>query len=143
MKIDRAKHDIKKGMEILEESGIRTEIFIPPTWAINKYTMDVLIELGFNLTETEKEILILHKNTRLQTDILNWDTGIERASRVFLDINKMTYRQKVLQNVKMVRIAIHPRDPLRALQDQIEMIKGLKDINYNFLNYGDIEKLFG
>lgn len=143
MKVDRVKHDIKIGVQILQESGINTEIFVPPTWAVNKYTMDVLIELGFTVAETEDEILVLDKNTRLRTNILNWDTGIELASRLFLDINKMAYRQKVMQNVKMIRIAIHPRDPQKALQDQIEMIRGLKDINYNFLDYGDIGRLFG
>jgi hypothetical protein len=29
------------------------------------------------------------------------------------------------------------------MQDQKEMINGLKDINYNFLTYNDIEGLFG
>ncbi len=143
MKIDRVKHDIKEGMQILKESGINSEIFVPPTWAINKYTIDVLNELDFTETETEEEILILDKNTRLHTNILNWDTGIGFASQIFLKINKMSYRQKVMQNVQMIRIAIHPRDPVTALQGQIDMIKGLKDINYNFLSYGDIGRWFG
>src|SRR5690348_12239382 len=59
MKVDRVKHDIKIGVQILQESGINTEIFVPPTWAVNKYTMDVLIELGFTVAETEDEILVL------------------------------------------------------------------------------------
>jgi hypothetical protein len=46
-------------------------------------------------------------------------------------------------NTQLVRIAIHPKDPSQALADQTEMIEGLKHINYNFLWYGDIEKLFG
>jgi predicted deacetylase len=143
MKIGRVKQDITKGIQILEESGINSQIFVPPTWAINKYTVDVLIELGFNVAETEEEILILDKNTRLHTNILNWDTGFEHASRIFLDINKRAYKQKVMQNIQMIRIAIHPRDPPRALQDQIEMVQGLKDTNYNFLSYTDIGRLFG
>jgi predicted deacetylase len=143
MKIDRVKHDIKEGMQIFEESDIYSKIFIPPTWAINKYTMDVLGELDFTVAETEEEILVLDKNTRLYTNILNWDTGIDLASQIFLKINKMAYRRKVMQNVQMIRIAMHPRDPLTALQDQIDMIKALKDINYNFLSYCDIGRLFG
>lgn len=47
-----------------------------------------------------------------------------------------------MANTQMVRIAIHPKDSENALQDQKEMINGLKDINYNFLTYNDIEGLF-
>ncbi len=143
MKIDHARHDIESGIQIFEESGFNSEIFIPPTWAINKYTMDVLREIGITLAETEEEILILDKNTRLHTSVLNWDTGFECASRAFLDINKMLYKRKIMENVQMIRIAIHPRDLQRAFQDQMNMIQGLQDINYNFLNYGDIGRLFG
>ena len=43
----------------------------------------------------------------------------------------------------MVRIAIHPKDHEKALIDQKEMIQGLKDVNYTFLWYKDVERLFG
>jgi hypothetical protein len=48
-----------------------------------------------------------------------------------------------MDNSQMIRMAIHPRDPEEALDDQKEMIHGLKDVNYNFLTYNDIAKLFG
>jgi hypothetical protein len=48
-----------------------------------------------------------------------------------------------MQNVQLIRLAIHPRDPLAALKDQIKIITGLRDINYNFLGYDDIRRLFG
>ena len=34
-------------------------------------------QLQFNIVEYEEEILILDKNTRLATNILNWDAGSE------------------------------------------------------------------
>ncbi len=46
-------------------------------------------------------------------------------------------------NTQMVRIAIHPKDEKQALADQKEMIQGLQDINYTFLHYGEIVRLFG
>jgi predicted deacetylase len=118
-------------------------VFIPPTWAVNKQTMDILENLGFSIVETEAEILILDKNTRLHTEVLNWDTGHRMSERIFLKMNRGSFREKVMNNVQMVRMAIHPRDPPDALADQVEMIEGLKNINYNFLSYRDIGRLFG
>jgi predicted deacetylase len=138
-----AQEELKKGIEIFDKAEIKTDVFIPPTWAINKYTIDALISLGFNIVETESEIVLLNKNTRLHTDILNWDQGLPQANQLFLGINKRRYKEKVMANTQMVRIAIHPKDSENALQDQKEMINGLKDINYNFLTYNDIEGLFG
>lgn len=143
MKADRVRCNIEEGVQILKESGIKTQIFVPPTWAINKQTIDILKELRFTIVETVEEILILDKDTRLHSNILNWDTGNERADQVFIGINNMLYRKKVMQNVQLIRLAIHPRDPLAALKDQIKIITGLRDINYNFLGYDDIRRLFG
>jgi predicted deacetylase len=55
--------------------GIKIDVFVPPTWTVNKQAMDALRELDFNIVETEEEILILNKktHTRLHTNILNWD----------------------------------------------------------------------
>ena len=138
--------DIKEAMAIFSKSGLTSDLFIPPTWAINKYTMDLLVKLGFFLVETEQEIILLQKNIRLHANVLNWDRGkVGRGlvERLFMDINKRLYREKIMKNAQMLRIAVHPRDPTGALGQQREMIQGLKDINYNFLNYYDIIKLFG
>ncbi|SRR5579875_561530 len=143
MSEEKVKHDLDSAIKILQESGIKSTVFIPPTWAVNKQTMDILENLGFSIVETEAEILILDKNTRLHTEILNWDTGHMMSERIFLKINRGSFREKVMNNVQMVRMAIHPRDPPDALADQVEMIEGLKNINYNFLSYRDIGRLFG
>ena len=129
---------------MLSECGIKNvDTFVPPTWSINKYTMDALKECNLNIIETEEEILVMTKNIRLHSNLLNWDQGSKEVDRIFLRINKALYKKKIMGNTQLVRIAIHPKDPSQALADQKDMIERLKDINYNFLWYGDIEKLFG
>jgi hypothetical protein len=38
----------------------------------------------------------------------------------------------------LIRFALHPRDPFRALEDQKEMILQLRDQDYELLRYGDL-----
>lgn len=129
---------------MLFEAGINNvNTFVPPTWSINKYTIEALTEVNLDIIETVEEILLMNKNLRLHSNLLNWDQGSKEAKTVFLGINKRIYKQKVLGNTQLIRFAIHPKDPDQALADQKEMIEGLKDVNYNFLWYGDIERLFG
>jgi len=145
LNFDQTHNEIEKGLELFSEAGIgdKVEVFVPPTWTINKQTMQVLVELGFSIVETEDEIILLNKNTRLKTNTLNWDQGSKELNTILLDINKRSYRSKVMGNTQMVRIAIHPKDHEHALIDQKEMVQGLKDINYTFLWYKDVERLFG
>ncbi len=141
---DDSKKEFKKGLEMLSEVGINDiNTFVPPTWSINKHTMEALNSVNLDIIETDQEILLMNKNLRLHSNILNWDQGSKEVNRAFLSINKRLYNKKVMGNTELVRIAIHPKDPDQALADQIEMIEGLKDINYNFLWYDDIERLFG
>jgi hypothetical protein len=46
-------------------------------------------------------------------------------------------------NTEMVRIALHPKDPIEALAEQCKLIHSLQELNYNFLKYSNIEKVFG
>jgi predicted deacetylase len=141
---DDSKKEFKKGLEMLFDAGINNiNTFVPPTWSINKHTIEALTEVNLDIIETVEEILLMNKNLRLHSNLLNWDQGSKEAKRAFLKINKRIYKQKVLGNTQLIRFAIHPKDPDQALADQKEMIEGLKDINYNFLWYSDIERLFG
>jgi hypothetical protein len=90
-----------------------------------------LTELHFNIIETEEEVLILNKNTRLHANILDWDQGSKEVNRAFVAINK-GLGEKIMGNSQLIRIAMRPKDHYQALEDQKEMIKGLKDINYTF-----------
>jgi predicted deacetylase len=143
LSFEDALNEIKKGMKILQDVGIPTDIFVPPTWTINKETIDALSKLQFNIVETEEEILILNKNTRLATNILNWDAGSELLDQLYRQINKRIFRNKVMGNTEMIRIALHPKDPSEALPEQCEMIESLIDLNYNFVKYSQIANLFG
>jgi predicted deacetylase len=141
--IEEAKKHLQNAINVLKEAGIsNTTVFVPPTWAINKPTIDDLIQLGFKLVEGKEEILIIDskKTRKLHAGVLNWDqSGSPEKNKEYLTKNKKLYSLEVMQkNSRLVRIAIHPRDPEEALQDQIEMIQGLKDKNYSFINYGEM-----
>src|SRR5215203_4444345 len=140
--IEEAKKHLQSAINVLKEAGINTTVFVPPTWAINKPTIDDLIQLGFKLVEGKEEILIIDskKTRKLHAGVLNWDqSGSPEKNKEYLAKNKQMYELEVMQkNSRLVRIAIHPKDPVEALQDQIEMIQGLKDKNYSFINYGEM-----
>ena len=142
--VEEAKKHLQNAINVLKEAGINTTVFVPPTWAINKPTIEDLIQLGFKLVEGKEEILIIDskKTKRLHAGVLNWDqTGSPEKNRECLAKNKQLCELEVTQkNSRLVRIAIHPRDPVEALQDQIEMIQGLKDKNYSFLGYGEMTR---
>jgi predicted deacetylase len=149
---EEAKAHLQNAINMLKEAGISssnsnttaTNAFVPPTWALNKPAIDDLIQLGFKLVEGKEEILIIdskNRNTRkLHAGVLNWDqSGSPEKNKEYLAKNKQLYGLEVMQkNSRLIRIAIHPRDPEEALQDQIEMIQGLKDKNYSFLSYGEM-----
>jgi predicted deacetylase len=142
--IEEGKKHLQSAINVLKEAGMsNTTVFVPPTWAINKPTIDDLIELGFKLVEGKEEILIIidSKNTKkLHAGVLNWDqAGSPEKNKEYLTKNKQLFRRELMQkNSRLVRIAIHPKDPEEALQDQIEMIQTLKDMNYSFLSYGEV-----
>jgi len=140
---DEAMKHLKNGLSLLAKAGISTNVFVPPTWAVNKDTLEALARNGISLVETDEEILLLNKNTRLHTSILNCDRGSSNFNRLSIEMNRREFRQKILQNSQMVRMAIHPKDDDLALSDQKEMIQGLKDMNYNFLSYDDVMQFFG
>jgi predicted deacetylase len=144
--IEEAKKHLQNAINVLKEAGIsNTTVFVPPTWAINKPTIDDLIQLGFKLVEGKEEILIIDskKTRKLHAGVLNWDqSGSPEKNKEYLTKNKQLYSLEVMQkNSRLVRIAIHPKDPVEALQDQIEIIQGLKDKNYSFLSYGEMTRI--
>jgi predicted deacetylase len=144
--IEEAKEHLQSAIIILKEAGINTTVFVPPTWAINKPAIEDLIQLGFKLVEGKEEILLIidsKKTKRLHAGVLNWDqSGSSEKNKEYLAKNKQLYGLEVMQkNSRLIRIAIHPRDPEEALQDQIEMIQDLKDKNYSFLSYGEMTRV--
>jgi predicted deacetylase len=139
---NRALNDMRDGLEIFSKAGLRTDIFVPPAWAVNKNTIDATLQLGLTMAETDEEILLLKNKTRLSAGVLNWDQGSDERNRLFLKINKQLFKDKLIKNSKMVRIAIHPKDPEEALNDQKEMIQALKDRDYEFITYEGLNTIF-
>jgi hypothetical protein len=85
----------------------------------------------------------LKNKTRLSAGVLNWDQGSDGRNKLFLKKNKQLFKDKLIKNGKMVRIAIHPKDPEEALSDQKEMIQALKDRDYEFITYEGLNIIFG
>ena len=117
-------------------------MFIPPAWKLNESSIKVFEKLGFSLAEMQEEFLLLsHKPFKKikVPKVSNWDStghpeknipNIRRDGRLFELLDH--------QNTKMIRIALHPRDPHEALQEQKNMICELKDQGYTIPLYKDL-----
>ena len=136
-----AEEEIRAGLEIFQEVGINTSVFIPPAWKLNDSSIKVLEKLGFTLAEMQEEFLLLsHKPfKRIKVPkVLNWDsTG--HPEKNIPNIGRDGRRFELLdQKPEMIRIALHPRDPYRALEEQKGMIHELKDQGYTIPLYKDL-----
>ncbi|MGB8937715.1 MAG: DUF2334 domain-containing protein [Candidatus Nitrosopolaris sp.] len=137
-----AEEEILAGLEIFQKIGIKTNVFIPPAWKANDGTIEVLGKLGFSLAEMQEEFLLLsHKPSRKikVPKVLNWDsTG--HPEKNIPNVGRDGRRFELLdqQKTEMIRIALHPRDPHEALEEQKKMILELKDQGYTIPLYKDL-----
>jgi len=137
-----AEEEILAGLQIFQNIGIKTNVFIPPAWKLNEGSIKVLEKLDFSLAEMQEEFLLLsHKPFKKikVPKVLNWDsTG--HPEKNIPNIRRDGRRFELLdhQNTKMIRIALHPRDPHEALQEQKNMICELKDQGYTIPLYKDL-----
>jgi predicted deacetylase len=143
-----AEEEIRAGLEIFQEIGIKTNVFIPPAWKLNDSSIKVLEKLGFSLVEMQEEFLLLsHKPFKKikVPKILNWDsTGHPEKNIPNIVRDRRRFKLLGQQKTGMIRIAMHPRDPHEALKDQIDMIRELKDQGYTIPLYNEshlIQKL--
>jgi hypothetical protein len=68
--------------------------------------------------------------------VLNWEsTGHPRKNVVNIVRNRRRFKVLARQKPKVIRIALHPRDPPQALQEQKEMIVKLKYEGYIISTY--------
>ena len=138
-----AEEKIRAGLEIFEEVGINTNVFIPPAWKLNNSSIKVLEKLGFKLAEEQEEYLLLlsqqdFKKIKLPK-VLNWDsTGYPEKNIVNLGRDERAFKLEIEQRPQTIRIALHPRDPAEAIKDQKRMISTLKDSDYNILTYTEL-----
>ena len=137
-----AEEEIRAGLEIFQEIGIKPTVFIPPAWKLSNSSMKVLEKLGFSLAETqEKFVLISHKAfMKIKVPkILNWDsTGYPEKNIVNIAKDERCFNLLIKKNPDIIRVALHPRDPDNALEDQKQMISKLKDIGYIMRTYKEI-----
>lgn len=137
------EEELRAGLEIFEQVGIKTSVFIPPQWKLSSGSIEVLEKLGFTLAEMEEEFFLLsHKPYRkIQVPkVLSWDlTG--HPDQNIVRINTEEHRFKLLEDAhghKMIRIALHPRDPHKVFNEQIDMIRELKEQGYTIPLYKEL-----
>ena len=117
-------------------------MFIPPAWKLNDSSIKVLEKLGFSLAEMQEEFLLLsHKPFKKikVPKVLNWDsTGHPEKNIPNIVRDRRRFKLLDQQKTEMIRIALHPRDPHQALEEQKEMIRELEEQGYAILSYQDL-----
>ena len=61
-----AQEQIRAGLEIFQEIGINTNVFIPPAWKLNNSSIKVLEKLGSNYQRSKKNIYCYFHNKSLK-----------------------------------------------------------------------------
>jgi predicted deacetylase len=143
-----AEEEIRAGLEIFQEIGIRPNVFIPPGWKLNNSSIKVLEKLGFILAEIQEEYILLSDKAFRKIKVpkvLNWDsTGYPEKNIVNVSKDERRFKLLTKEEPQIIRIALHPRDPDRALKEQKEMIYELKSRRYKMATYKElIPKLQG
>jgi predicted deacetylase len=137
-----AEEEIRAGLEIFQEIGIKPNVFIPPAWKLNNSSIKVLEKLGFILTEMQEEFILLSDTVFRKIKVpkvLNWDsTGYPEKNIVNVGRDERSFKLLMKVKPQIIRIALHPRDPHNALRDQKEIVCKLKDQGYRMLTYSEI-----
>jgi hypothetical protein len=102
----------------------------------------VLEKLGFGLAETHEKFVLLSHNAFVKIKVpkvLNWDsTGHPEKNIVNIAKDERCFNLLIKQNPDIIRIALHPRDPYSALEEQKQMISKLEDLGYMMQTYKEI-----
>jgi predicted deacetylase len=137
-----AEEEIRAALQIVQEVGIRPTVFIPPAWKLNVTSVKVLMKLGFTMAEIQEKYLLLTRTSFKKIPlpkVLNWDsTGHPRKNIINIARNRRRFKVLARQKPKVIRIALHPRDPHQALQEQKKMIVKLKDKGYLIPTYSQL-----
>jgi predicted deacetylase len=138
-----AEEQIRAGLEIFHEIGIETKVFIPPAWRLNNSSIKVLEKLEFKLAEEQEEYLLLLSQQEFKKiklpKVLNWDsTGFPEKNIVNISRDERAFKSQIKERPQIIRIALHPRDPAEAINDQKQMISVLKDSAYEIPTYTEL-----
>ena len=69
--------EIRAGLEIFEQVGIETSVFVPPQWKLSSGSIEVLQKLGFSLAEMQEEFFLLSQKPFKKIKVpkvLSWDS---------------------------------------------------------------------
>src|SRR5215212_3772162 len=147
---DTESQEIQEGLDILSAVNLpRPSMFIPPAWHLSRQCIEALKELNFNMSESMTDIEFIQKGKKyILHPVMNWDQqGNKEKNKQTLRQNKeMFYNRLFNVNGKtngLYRMAIHPpHDPDGALQDQVEMIKYIKEKEgYDLIKYSDLTRM--
>ena len=137
------EEELRTGLEIFEQVGIKTSVFIPPQWKLSSDSIEVLEKLGFSLAEMQEEFFLLShqpfKKIKV-SKVLSWDLTGDPDQNI-VRISTEEHRFKLLEDTqgrKMIRIALHPRDPHKVFDEQIDMIRELKEQDYTIPLYTEL-----
>jgi predicted deacetylase len=137
-----AEEEIRAGLEIFQEIGIKSNVFIPPSWKLNNSSIEVLEKLGFVLAEMQEEFILFSNKAFKKIKVpkvLNWDsTGHPERNIVNIGTDERSFKLLMEEKPQIIRIALHPRDPHGALEEQKEMISILKDQGYTMPRYTEL-----
>ena len=71
--------------------------------------------------------------------VLNWDScGNPKGNIINIERNRKRFKSLIKEKPEIIRIALHPRDPCVALDDQKKMIAQIKNCGYRFLTYSEL-----
>jgi len=136
--------EIRAGLEIFQEVGIsNATVFVPPQWRLNPYSIKVLKKLRFKLAEIQEKFILFSPKKKFKkieiTRALNWDSYADpKRNIVNINKNRRHFKGLIENKAHLIRIALHPRDRVHALQDQIAMIIQLKEQGYEIAKYADL-----
>jgi predicted deacetylase len=144
---EEEKKDIKQGLDILSSVNLpKPSTFIPPAWHLSRQAIEALKDFEFDIAEAMSDLEFIGKRKKyIISPVMNWDQqGDKEKNKKTLDQNKKEFYEHLFniggESYGLFRMAIHPpHDPDEALEDQIEMIKYLKEQeDYKFINYFDL-----
>jgi predicted deacetylase len=132
---EEEKNEIQQGLDIFSAVNLpRPLVFIPPAWHLSHQALQALKELDFSVSESMTELDFIQKGRKyLVHPVMNWDQqGDKEKNKRTIKPNKQMFYDRLFNisggSCGLFRMAIHPpNDPDEALEDQIEMIKHLRE----------------
>ena len=148
---EEEKQEIQQGLDILSAVKLpRPSMFIPPACHLSRQCIEALKELNFSMSESMTDIEFIQEGKKyILHPVMNWDQqGDKEKNKQALQQNKEMFYKRIFNiNGKtngLFRMAIHPpHDPDGALQDQLEMIKYIKEKEgYELIKYSDLFNIY-